>query len=210
MEAWREVLGNLMPQIGPPATGPETRWAVIGSAATVLQGCAVTPRDIDLLAAHPEGVRRFVRLMEPYTPERCKHFPDHADWRSSRDRPVSVGPDEYGFFWHFARWVAEGVKVEIAHIAAPEGFPTSKNGAGMWESGPEIWPHVKNVRWGDHVVPVVPLEIQLETCMRRRLEERAAAIVAVLRRGGYDADLIRKALREEHRRRFEAWIEAPA
>jgi len=210
VEAWREVLGNLIPQIGPPAIEPATRWAVIGSAATALQGCAVVPQDIDLLAVHPEGVHRFVGLMEPFTPERWEHSPDHAGWRSSRDWHVSVGPDEYGFVWHFARWVVEGVKVEIAHIAAPEGFPTADKGAGIWEAGSEIWSHVRSVRWGDHVVPVVPLEIQLETCMRRGLEERAAAIVAVLRRGGYDAQLIRKALREEHRRRFEAWIEAPA
>ncbi len=207
VEAWRAVLESLIPHLGPPGADPE-RWAVIGSAATAVQGCAVTPRDIDLLAAHPEGVRRFVGLMEPYTPGRWAHPPDHPDWRSSRDRPVSTGPDEYGFFWHFARWVVDGVKVEIAHIAAPEGFPTSTDGAGIWEAGPEIWPHVKNVRWGDRILPVVPLEIQLETCLRRGLEERAAAIVAVLRRDGYDAALIRKALREEHRRRFEGWIAA--
>jgi len=208
VEAWREVLGRLIPRIGLSVAGPEAQWAIIGSAATALQGCAVTPRDIDLLAAHPGAVHRFVGLMEPYTPERCEHSSDHADWHSSKDRPMSVGPDEYGLFWHFARWVVEGTKVEIAHIAAPEGFPTSKNGAGIWEAGPEIWPHIRHVRSGDHVLPVVPLEIQLGTCMRRGLEERAAEIVAVLRRDGYDIDLIRQALREEHRRRFEAWIEA--
>lgn len=72
MEAWSDVLANLISQIGPSATGPETRWAVIGSAATAVQGCAVTPRGTDLLAVHWERVRRFVALMEPYNPRELR------------------------------------------------------------------------------------------------------------------------------------------
>lgn len=206
MDKWRQVLESLMPWIARAMTGAETRWAIIGSAATALQGCRVVPRDIDFLAAQPEGVQRFAELMAPHTPERCEHAPDHADWHSSRERPLSVGPDEYGFFWHFARWVVDGVKVEIAHIAAPEGFATSKSGEGIWEAGSEIWPHLRTVRVGGYALLAVPLEIQVGTCLRRGLEERAAAIVAVMHRDGYDADLVRQALRQEHRLWFEAQI----
>lgn len=53
---------------------------------------------------------------------------------------MRVGPDEYRFFWPFARWGVEEVKVEVAHIAAPEKSPTSKSGAGVWEAGPKIGP----------------------------------------------------------------------
>jgi hypothetical protein len=53
-------------------------------------------------------------------------------------------------------------------------------------------------------IPVVPLEIQLETNLSRGLEERSAEILAVLRRSGYDRRLIEKALSREHLRSFEA------
>ena len=101
--------------------------------------------------------------------------------------------------WHFGRWLVAGLKVEIAHIRAPEGFPTSKDGAGIWEAGPEIWPHLRRMPFAGHEVPVAPLEIQLETSLGRGLEERVAAITAVLRNQGYERELLERALHRERR-----------
>ncbi len=200
--ALKTILGiaqSLLASDDPPA-------AVIGSVATALQGCAVRPRDLDLLAVRPGVVSAFAGLMAAHTPTRCEHPVGHAKWLSSAELPVSVGPDEYGFQWHFGRWEVEGVKVEIAHIAPPEGFPTSKDGGGIWEAGPEIWSHLRRVPFAGHQVPVVPLEIQLETAMGRELEERASAILEVLRRDGFDHALLQVALSEKHVRTFEAEI----
>jgi hypothetical protein len=87
---------------------------------------------------------------------------------------------------------------------APEGFPSSEEGAGIWEAGPEIWPYVRRIAFAGHPVPVVPLEIQLETNLSRGLEQRTAGTIAVLKRDGYDRELVRKALSREHQEQFEA------
>ncbi|HEY69550.1 MAG TPA: hypothetical protein G4O08_03090, partial [Anaerolineae bacterium] len=167
----------------------------------------VSPRDIDILAINPAAVFRFAELMAEYTPERCKDPKDHSEWYSSEQERVSEGPDDAGRVWTFARWILDGLKVEVAHIAAPEGFKDSAVGAGIWEAGPESWPHIRRVRFRDHRVPVVPLEIQLETCLRRGLEVRVSEIVGVLLRDGYNHALIESGLSKDHLavfRRLEA------
>jgi hypothetical protein len=58
--------------------------------------------------------------------------------------------------------------------------------------------------YGGHPLPVVPLEIQLETNLNRGLEERSVEIVAVLRQRGYDSRLLQRALSREHLETFEA------
>ena len=207
--AWERALDTVLRVAPPLFDGGERRCAVIGSAASALQGCRVSPRDLDLLAIRPEELARFAELMWAYTPKYCDHPTDHADWLSSHDKPLSIGPDDYGFEWHFGRWLVDGVKVEMAHISAPEGFPMSADGAGIWEAGPEIWPHVCKVPFGGRAVPVVPLEIQLETCLCRGLEDRAVEIISVLQRDGYDHKLIEKALRQERMAGFEAMMKGP-
>jgi hypothetical protein len=57
-------------------------------------------------------------------------------------------------------------------------------------------------------VPVVPLEIQLQTNLQRGLDERVADIVGVLRRDGYDAALIGQSLSTAHRAAFRSMMEA--
>ena len=204
--SWELCLNTVLASAQPVFTGDELRCAVIGSVATALQGCRVTPRDIDLLAIEPGVAFRFADLMSAHAPEQCPHTSDHADWLSSAETPLSIGPDDYGFAWHFGRWLVEGVKVEIAHIVAPEGFPTSADGAGIWEAGPEIWPYVRRVSFGEHRVAVVPLEIQLGTNLSRGLEERTTEIVSVLKKKGYDRELVRRALSGEHLQAFEALV----
>jgi hypothetical protein len=203
MASWESVLEEVVAVASPSLECAETRWAVLGSVATALQGCSVTPRDIDILAVEPAGVFRFVELMAAYTPARCENLKSHDDWHSSQAEPVSEGPDDYGFYWYFTRWVIDGVKVEVAHIVGPEGQKTSEEGAGIWEAGPEIWPHIHKVPFREYQVPVVPLEIQLETSLQRGLDQRVAEIQSVLRREGYDEALVKRALSAGHREMLE-------
>jgi hypothetical protein len=206
--AWQLALEKVLEVAQPAFTCDQARWAIVGSVASALQGGEVLPRDLDLLAVTPEEVYHFAERMASYTPQHCEHPPGHAKWRSSEEMPLDVGPDDYGFLWHFGRWEAAGLTVEMAHIVAPEGFPTSKDGAGIWEAGPEIWPHVRQATFAGHLVALVPLEIQIETNLQRGLEERAAGIIAVLKRDGYDGELVRKALTGEHQEQFEALMDA--
>ena len=201
--SWKLALNAVLDVARPLFERDEPVCAILGSVATALQGCRTSPRDIDLLAIEPEYVSRFAQLMSSYTPKQCEHPVGHDQWLSSEGLPVSAGPDDYGFFWQFGRWKVLGMKVEIAHITAPEGFPTSAEGAGIWEAGPEIWHYLRYVPLADLPVPVVPLEGQLETNLQRGLEDRAAEIVTVLRDSGYDPVLIRRALTAEHRQVFE-------
>ncbi len=202
MAPWQEILGRIVPRLAPALEDPQTRWALIGSAATALQGCPVTPRDLDFLTQHPQGVRGFVARLAEFMPDTCPHRIEDPDWISSAAHPISHGPDEYGYTWHFARWKIHGLKVEAAHIAPPKGFRTSEDGNGIWEAGPEIWPHIVTTVAGSLRVPVVPLELQLGTNMQRGLDDRVRAIIGLLRKRGHDAELLQRALTADQRARF--------
>ena len=201
---WEPALDTVLDMARPLFERDKPVCAILGSVATVLQGCQVLPRDLDLLAIEPRHVYRFAGLMQACTPAQCEHPVGHDLWLSSEETPISAGPDDYGFFWHFGRWMVHGIKVEIAHITAPEGFPTSAEGAGIWEAGPEIWPYLRYMSFADLRVAVVPLEIQLETSLQRGLEERAAEIISVLQKSGYDRRLVQQALTAEHLQTFNA------
>ena len=199
MHEWQGVLDNVLATVS-PVSGGDTQWAVIGSVATALHGCGVEPGDIDLLAKRPAGVYRFAELMTPFTPDRGDDGDDHANWHSSLAQPVDAGPDEYGFYWYFARWFIDGVKLEIAHIVGPELGDDEPQ--GIWEAGPAVWAHIREVPFGAWAVPLVPLEVQLATNWGRGREERAQAIAAVLQRDGYDHELLARALSREQLERF--------
>lgn len=207
--SWELALKTVIRVAEPLFSGDEPPCAVIGSVALALQGCQLTPRDLDLLAIRPEEVVRFAELMWAYAPKHAELPTDHADWLSSEEQPLSIGPDDYGFLWHFGRWLVDGVKVEMAHIAAPEGFPMSADGAGIWEAGPEIWPYLRKVPFAGHRVPVVPLEIQIQTSMGRGLEERTGEIISVLQQSSYDRNLLQTALQREHLKAFDALMHGP-
>jgi len=166
-KSWQSVLEEVLALAAPALQSAETRWAVVGSVATALQGCQIAPNDIDILTLKPEGVQHFAKLMAAYTPQNAPPPENHTEWHSSLAEPVSAGPDDYGYYWYFARWIIAGVKVEVAHIIGPPiTLPTSQTGAGMWEAGPEIWAHIREVNFRGYLTPVVPLEIQLQTTWR--------------------------------------------
>jgi hypothetical protein len=85
----------------------------------------------------------------------------------------------------------------------------SADGAGIWEAGPEIWPHIRKVPFAGRLVPVVPLEIQIQTSFGRGLEERTAEMVAVLQQSSYDRELLQKALKREYLDAFDVLMDGP-
>src|SRR6185436_10882364 len=161
--SWQTAREIVLQNVYAPLEAEQLRWAVIGSVASTLQGCRFEPGDIDLLTSEPNTVLRLAELMRPYAPPRSPSPPGVEDWLSSQEMPVSIGPDPGGSVWHFTRWLIDGAKVEAAHIRPPEGFSPSQPGAGIWEAGPELWPHIQSAAFAGRTFPVAPLEIQLQT-----------------------------------------------
>ena len=205
--SWEPVLELVLEIVYDSLEHDQVRWTIVGSVASALQGCQLAPNDVDFLAMNPEGVYRFAELMSLYTPPRCDYPPGDDNWHSSEELlviPPPDHPDPHEYMWHFARWYVDGFKTEIAHIAPPVGQPTSSDGAGIWEAGPEVWPYVRYIQFAGYQVPAVPLEIQLETNLSRGLENRVDEIIAVLQENGYDCALIQKSLTSEHLKVFES------
>ena len=189
----------------------EIRWILVGSGATLLQGVNLSPGDIDVLMQTPGGVYVFARSMEEFTPEDCPvhHADDPDQWYSSRNLPVLADePNSQEAVWTFGRWYIDGFKVEVSHIEPPADYlGTKDDDAGLWEAGPEVWPHVNRVAWEGYDIPVVPLEIQLHTNMKRSLEDRVQKIVEVFRTRGYDRNLINLGLTADEKTRLAGLLD---
>jgi hypothetical protein len=202
MESWETALKKTMDLVhGPLEREFRGEWCLIGSAATALQGIDVAPRDLDMLARRPEIVFRFAELMADFAPDTNPYPDDMERWLSSAEKPVKVDePNLEEFVWHFGRWVVDGFEVEVAHIVPPAGMRFDD---GMWEAGPKIWNHVKHAKLGNWDIPVVPLEIQLQTNLGRKLDSRVENIVRRFRENGHDRELLGSALSEANRKRLE-------
>jgi hypothetical protein len=199
---WASALQRVLELAEKPLECEGVRWAVLGSVATALQGCRVVPGDMDLLFAEPAGVFRFGELMAGYALP--KRLTGNELWFSSAEEPVaSEPPNPHKQTWTFGRWKIDAFKVEAAHIAPPEAQSPGDEGSGIWEAGPWVWPDVVRVVFGRYQVPVVPLEIQLQTNLNRGLNDRVSEILAVFQRQGYDQALIEEALSRENRETFE-------
>ncbi|MEH7443474.1 hypothetical protein V7201_14285 [Bacillus sp. JJ1122] len=176
----------------------EIEWILVGSIASVLQGCEMTPGDIDLYVKNQEGVKQFALLLEQYSLRTKCEEADRSNWFSSIEEPAYTETFPSGFTWTKGRWMIEGMEVEVVNISQSAGIPDSLDGDGIWEGGKYIWGHSKNVDFGTFTVPVVPLEIQLESNLRRKRKERIDAIMKKLKVNGYNEELILKALSTDH------------
>jgi len=189
---WQKALAQVLRLTDVPLRKAGVQWALVGSAATALQGCAVTPGDLDWLFLEPGGVDVFARLMAPFAPTSCPSEPGTDSWVSTKAAPIADGPDPSHFEWRWGRWYVQGFKVEAANIRAPDGIQGAE--PGIWENGPRMWPHSRRVAFGPWKVRVPPLEVQLATSARRGLTDRTEAIVQTLHHVGTDERLLNESL----------------
>ena len=77
-------------------------WAIIGSVASVLQGCKLIPNDIDIIIDNPKTIHLLGERMMRYA-EKEKSEGDifTSKWLSSRQQPVFEGTDQWGFHWTY-------------------------------------------------------------------------------------------------------------
>lgn len=178
-------------------------WIVVGSVGSVLQGAEMTPNDLDIYVKDIDDVIQIAALLEPYsmgTKSELSYF--DADWLSSLDEPYFTQSFPSGFTWTKGKWKIHDFSIEVVQISNSAGIPDSTTGDGIWEGGRYIWEHAKLIDFEKHTIPVVPLEIQLESNLRRDRQDRVEAILEALRANGYDKELMRQAISNKHRERL--------
>lgn len=186
-------------------------WILVGSVGSVLQGCDMTPGDIDIYVKDKESVGKFAELLQSLAPHKKQGEKHYENWLSSIEEPTYTQTFPSGFTWSKGRWKIEGVDVEVVNISNSAGIPDSQIGDGIWEGGKYIWDLYKNVSFGPYTIRTVPLEIQLESNYRRQRQERIDAIIKAMQTCGYNEELLNKALSSKHLLEFYAamGIESP-
>ena len=208
--AWQGTLRTVLEYVYDPLEKESVGWAVVGSTATALQECRLTPHGLNVLAQEPAGVHRFAELLRPFaaadSPEVRQGMGDVC--LSTPSVPVQIWR-EWGSLWHGARFVINGGGVGVAHIAAPQVREFNDRGI-VWENGPALWRHLRRVAFAGYSVPVVPLEFQVGTNLDRGRTKhgedcmgRVREIARVFRENGYDRALLEWALDADHLARFD-------
>ena len=194
---WRMALQHAVVRLA------DTRieWLVIGSAASALQGVEIEPRDVDLLFRTREDLMAFVRKMHGLTPSSPEAPLSVEDWRSAQAQPIKTETFPGAFTWHKAAWDIEGVRLDATAIEN-NGVPDSLHGDGVREGGDHGWSVVTRAQ----DLPVVALEVQLESCLRRDLDSRARAIAVCLQHSGYAVERLVQVLSRGHLERVRKYL----
>ncbi len=203
-ESMKNSLSKFLEIAYEPLKKKKLNWAIMGSVASVLQGCNLDPNDIDILVEKPESVHFITSLFNDYFKEEKENkspFVKSKTWLSSKEQPVFEGLCQWNFKWTYAKWKINEVFIEVTLKLPPENHPTRIH--SIWESGPNVWPYVKKVRFNGFHIPVIPLEIQLNTNIERGFDERIKQILLIFEKHGYDASLLDKTLSEKYKRKLK-------
>jgi len=202
MENWKKALTTLIENIDEPLKKKGLKWAIMGSVATILQGCKLQPNDIDILVEKPKTVHTISSLLADFYGEKIegKPFDNKKKWLSSKEQPVYEGLGPFGFSWVFAKLKINDFFVEVTHKLPYEDHPFRNN--TIWESGPNVWPYVKEVSFKEYQILVIPLEIQLETNFEREFENRIKQIIELFKKTEYDKKLVKEVLGDQYSNQF--------
>jgi hypothetical protein len=182
------------------------RFVFAGSVSSLIQGCDIIPGDIDILVPLSIGVHNAALILSEYLIEQSIDADTQIEsWLATHTTPFRKFVDSASNEWTFSRLIVNGIKLEIANIQPvnDEGYI---NGSGFWENGPHIWQHTIMIPFKDMELPVIPLEIQLETNMNRNLEQRINEIIKIFRSKGYNEKLINYALNQTNRKKFQEFF----
>lgn len=182
-------------------------WILVGSVASVLQKAEMIPNDLDIYVQDLEDLIKITALLEPFslsTKSELSYM--DSEWLSSLEEPYFTQSFPSGFVWSKGKWKIQGFNVEVVQISDSAGIPDSDSGDGIWEGGKYIWALAQYVDFGNHNIPLVPLEIQLESNLRRNRQDRVDAIMNALRIYGYDRELLLKALSNTNKEQLRDFI----
>lgn len=173
----------------------DSNWIIVGSVGSVLQHAKMTPNDLDIYVRNIDDVAQIASILSGYnlkSKSELSYF--DPEWSSSDEEPFFTQSFSSGFTWTKGKWKIENFQVEVVQISNSAGIPDSDTGEGIWEGGSYIWELRKYIKFENYLVPVVPLEIQLESNIRRNRHDRVDAILNALKTNGYDKELLEKAL----------------
>lgn len=201
--SWKQALSAFCELCsGSDAAG---KWIVVGSVGSVLQRAKMTPNDLDIYVRTEEELARLASLLGRYHAEgKSECEVSDPSWLSSAEQPYFTQTFPSGFSWSKGKWDIAGFPVEIVQISNAVGIPDSDRGDGIWEGGRYIWESARTIAFENCRVPVVPLEIQLESNLRRNRTDRVDAIIEAMLVHGYDRELLARALSASNRDRTSA------
>ncbi|AIQ47745.1 hypothetical protein R70723_18970 [Paenibacillus sp. FSL R7-0273] len=126
-------------------------WIVVGSGASLIQGCPIQPNDLDIMVKRSSDVKRSARLFMDLLPETGPSLIFNKHWLSSKRAVTYTVCSEAGT-WAFARIMIKGFQLELANTMDQD----------YAELSPVVWEKRRLVNYSGIYVPVVPLEMQLE------------------------------------------------
>ncbi|RZU18836.1 hypothetical protein EV645_1036 [Kribbella rubisoli] len=158
-------------------------WMLLGSAATALRGVSIVPGDIDIAVLAADDITHAAAVLP--TPSEP---PDPNLWFSTLAQP-SLQWGDADERWYFGRWMINDVKVELAHIAAPDVAELL-----VETRSPLVWRERQTLTCHGRLIPTVPVEVQLATMMARQQHTRIAATIA---HTPLDLQLLRRAITDK-------------
>lgn len=163
---------------------PEMDWIIVGSAASLIQGCQqIQPNDIDIMVKHSSDVNQITSLFMDYLSEISPSQLFNKHWFSSKCSPTyTMVLDKK--VWSFARLHIIGVNIEISNTTTHEYLELSD----------VIWKIKRFQNYLDTLFPVVPLELQLHSSYVLDKPERIQAIKEVIRRNNLDLHFLKSYL----------------
>lgn len=182
----------------------DCNWMIVGSVSSILQGAEMTPNDVDIYVADFNDLVQLSYMLEPYgLRTKSRYSYNDSNWLSSTEETYFTQTFPSGFTWSKGKWKINNFNVEIVQISNSAGIPDSDSGDGIWEGGKYIWSLAKHIDFYHYNIQIVPLEIQLESNVRRNRQDRVDAIIHALHKNGYDRSLLSKALSNKNKERFK-------
>lgn len=160
-------------------------WMLVGSAATAVRGVELDPGDLDVLVRGPQDVGRIAAVMPALEDDDGELDPER--FLSSKVRPTITFDSGS---WTFGRWHLGEVKVEVAHISAPESEPYQL----IETMGDLVWLERQIIDLEGTQIPIVPLEVQIATMVARGQDARLARVVDAPPALQVHAELLSRAL----------------
>lgn len=164
-----KVLSLVLDHVDPDASGFEYR--LVGTAAALAQGVQLPTGDVDILVARRGDVDTFAAALSRFP---CLE-------------PPTWLPNARQYFTHFE---IDEIDVGSSTVEIPADTGTFECiGRGPWE-------HYVHIRFGEHLVPVVRLELRLVSELVRNRPDRYVPLIEHMRLHGADLPLVAKAMRD--------------